>query len=345
MIQKQPLSYVFLGFCVLMVTAYFGNRVKQSFENRDTIDDYEIVKKYLLNDSTLYGKNRPKLWIHSEYEINARKWKNFMSRNSTDLNQPYLYLTIQSIINHCGDDFHVCLIDDDSFEKLIPSWTISMSTTPEPMRSRYRDIAMLQLLYIYGGMHVPNSFLCTKNLFEIYKQGLNTNSSLFMAEKYSKNANSALFVPDIQFIGSKKENPNVQELIQKLNDLSTGHFQSENEFSGNIEKWCQEKKAQQDIHILDGKMIGVKMTSGKPILLEHLMTNDYLDMDSTLLYGIYIPRKELLRRPKYQYYSILPIEDILECENVLSKYFKLSMVDGVDEYYKKRSKQSSTISL
>ena len=48
----------------------------------------------------------------------------FHSRNTNNLNQPYLHLTIQSIIDHCSNDFHICLIDDDSFSKLIPEWDI-----------------------------------------------------------------------------------------------------------------------------------------------------------------------------------------------------------------------------
>ena len=99
------------------------------------------------------------------------------------------------------------------------------------------------------------------------------------------------------------------------------------------------------IQLIDGKIIGIKTSTGKPILLEHLMSSDYLDVDATLLHGIYIPKDELLKRPVYQYYSILPIEDVLEADNILSKYFKMSMVDGVDEYYKKRDVDGSIIAI
>ena len=36
---------------------------------------------------------------------------------------------------------------------------------------------------------------------------------------------------------------------------------------------------------------------------------------------------------------------LLESKNILAKYFKMSMVDGVDEYYKKRSTKTSIISI
>jgi hypothetical protein len=342
MFNNKSLPYLLLGFCVVMVASYAGNQIKKKFADTEAVDEYSLVKKYLLNDSAMYGKNRPKLWIHSKYEVNARKWKNFMSRNSTDLNQPYLYLTIQSVINHCGDDFHICLVDDESFEKLIPSWTIDLSQTPEPMRSHYRDIGMTQLLYIYGGIRVPNSFLCTKSLIEIYKQGC-ANKQPFIAEKRNLTTQGGLYVPDIQFMGAKKEDSKLEDMIQIMNRMYSGHFQHQTEFKGAMEEWCKTQIENHEMQLVDGKLIGIKTAVGKPILLEDLMSSDFLDMDTTLLHGIYIPSQELLRRPKYQYYAILPTEDVLEADNILSKYFKMSMVDGVDEYYKKRNHQSSSI--
>ena len=54
------------------VAAYSGNAYKNYVAGTDYKEDYEIVKMYLLNDSPLYGKNRPKLWIHSKYEKNGK---------------------------------------------------------------------------------------------------------------------------------------------------------------------------------------------------------------------------------------------------------------------------------
>ena len=78
--SKNTSTYFFtLG--IVFVASYFANKFKQNFE---TNDEYELIKKYLLNDSPLYGHNRPKIWIHTKYEVNARKWKDFYSRNTTD---------------------------------------------------------------------------------------------------------------------------------------------------------------------------------------------------------------------------------------------------------------------
>ena len=57
-----------------------------------------------MNDSPLYGYVRPKLWIHSKYEINARRWKSFQSRNTTDLNKSLERLSSGLRINRAADD-------------------------------------------------------------------------------------------------------------------------------------------------------------------------------------------------------------------------------------------------
>ena len=91
MFETKQIPYFIFGLGVVAISSFFGKRVKDYFSNLENKDDYHLVKKYVLNDASLYGDNRPKIWVHSKYEINARKWKNFQSRNSTDLNQPYLY--------------------------------------------------------------------------------------------------------------------------------------------------------------------------------------------------------------------------------------------------------------
>ena len=343
--KQLSLTHLAFGLGLVMVASYVGNRFRENLSESDEKDDYEMVKKYLLNDTALYGKNRPKLWIHSAYEINARKWKNFMSRTSTDLNQPYLYLTIQSIINHCGDDFHVCLIDDDSFEKLIPSWEIRLNEIPEPMKTRYRNLAMLQLIYIYGGMQVPNSFLCTKPLIDLYSQGVSEKTPFLAEKRHYGSQSTKPFMPDIQFIGARKEDPKIQALIYEVNRTVGNHFQKESEFNAVVEKWCLEQVDTQEMQLIDGKIIGIKTTIGKPILLEDLMSEEYLDVDAGLLHGIYIPKQELLKRSKFQYYAILPYQEVLESSCILSKYFKISIVDGADEYYKKHSKKTIVMAL
>lgn len=334
--------YVFAAGLVILAS-FVANKFKQSFSTEHSKDEYEMVKQYLLNDSPLYGYNRPKLWIHSKYEINARQWKSFQSRNSTDINQPYLYLTIQSIINHCGNDFHVCLIDDDTFQKLIPTWDFDLSNLADPMKSHIREIGMLQLVYYYGGLVLPNSFLCTRNLIDLYREGIQTEKA-FVCENINRHVNlqkdksRSLFIPDTEVMGAPKNCEFIQYFVEFLKkSIHNGHFYSENDFLGSKNNYCLDNIHKGNLRLIGGEFVGIKSRHGKQIGVDDLMEESFLDIDSQQIYGIQIPRDDILRRIKYQWFAILPVKDILESNVILSKFFKMSMVDSADVILQKKS--------
>jgi len=331
--SKNTSTYFFtLG--IVFVASYFANKFKQNFE---TNDEYELIKKYLLNDSPLYGHNRPKIWIHTKYEVNARKWKDFYSRNTTDLNQPYIHLTIKTIIDQCGKDFNICLIDDESFSKLLPSWDVDLNKVAEPNKAHLRELGILQLIYFYGGMTVPNSFVCTKNLKQLYETGIAWNKP-FVCENINRNTNllkskgNKLFSPDLSFVGASKTDPVILELIEYIKSRnSSGHYSNQNEFIGDLSYWCETAIQNQKMNLQGAELIGVKNNQGKQILLENLMEEAYIQFHPDS-YGILIPADEILRRPKYQWFAVLSSEAVLNTNAIVSKHLLSSIADSEDMY-------------
>jgi hypothetical protein len=324
-------------FIVVVIVSTFGNKLRGSFELENNQDEYRLIQNYLLNDSLLDGYHKPKLWIHSKYEKNARIWKSFYSRNSTDLNEPYIHLTIKTIIDHCGDDFNICLIDDDSFSKLIPSWNIKIDLLAEPMKSSMREYGMTFLLYLYGGMIVPNSFICLKNLKDLYDRGI-SQSVPFICENINhsldilKEKKRMLFIPDTFFMGSLKNNPTIREMLEYLKTLNSDpHFSSRNEFLGNTNQWCLDKIRLGRMILIGGEVIGIKTAKQKTILLEDLMEDNFLDLHSECC-GIYIPHDEVLKRIKYQWFAVLSSQEVLRSTAIISKYLKSSIVDTSNMY-------------
>ena len=51
------------------------------------------------------------------------------------MNQPYKYITIKSVIDKCGEDFNICVIDDNIFTKIMPNWNINISLIAEPLKT------------------------------------------------------------------------------------------------------------------------------------------------------------------------------------------------------------------
>jgi hypothetical protein len=336
MINSKNIYTYLIGAAVIITGSYLATQYKNSLE---TNDEYDLIKKYLLNDSPLYGYNRPKIWIHTKYDINSRKWKDFYSRNTTDLNQPYIHLTIKTIINHCGSDFNICLIDDETFSKLIPTWDVDLTTVAEPMKSHFRQLGLAQLVYFYGGMVVPNSFCCTKNLKDFYQEGI-IDKRPFFCEAVNRTVNNLnqkrklLFVPDIYFMGAEKNDPCVLNLIEYLKTICKDpHFSSECDFVGNVSQWLINANNNQLINLIGGEVIGIKTEDRKQILLDNLMEENFLKVHNSLV-GIYIPEDEILTRPKFQWFAYLPSEQILKSNMIISKYLMASISDSINEYYK-----------
>jgi len=321
-----------LGFIVVMGVTYLANKVKSRFKSAEDEDEYELVRQYLLNESPLYGHNKPKLWIHTKYEVNARQWRSFGSRNTTDLNQPYLHLTVKSIIAHCGEDFNVCLIDDASFRKLIPLWDIDVAALPDPLRTQAREMGLVHLLATYGGMLVPNAFLCSKNLLAFYEEGI-AGGKPFVGENVAgqlveSGGKRLRFAPDVRFMGAPKEDPCVRDLARHLSErFRFYHVHQESAFLGETAQWCMNAIDRHRMVLKTGEWLGVKNIRREQVALEDLLDDTYLDLDPRCV-GIWIPEDDILRRTKYQWFASLSVDEILASNTVLAKYIQASIVDG-----------------
>jgi hypothetical protein len=332
--SSKNLIHYAVALGLIVIASYVGNKFKNFIENKD--EEYELIRKYLLNDSPLYGYDKPKLWIHSKYEYNARKWQSFMSRSSTNLNQPYLHLTIKTIINQCGSDFNVCLIDDETFSRLIPGWDINVSKLAEPKKSDFRELGMAQLVYIYGGMVVPNSFVCLRNLAPLYTSGVGKDNNMpFVAENVNDSTDlmyqkrRLAFTSDVFVMGAPKRNPIIRQYVDYLKKRNQNpHYSEESLFLGRTSHWCNIRVEDGKMNRIPGELIGVKTMKGKPVRVEDLMEEAALDLSQDL-YGVYIPEDQLLLRTKYQWFPVISSEELLNSNIIIVKYLIAAMVNSL----------------
>jgi hypothetical protein len=240
------------------------------------------------------------------------------------LNQPYLYLTVKTIIKQCEDSFHICLIDDDSFAKLLPNWSIDMHRISNPIKQYMRCLGMTQLLYKYGGIRVPPSFVCMRDLIELYRIGT-TGGKMFICEMVDRNITSTHrdFYPNIRFMGAEKENPVVGELIDFMQRTISSDYTDETKFLGEFNRWCFTRIERNQVNLIDGKLVGTKTMEDTPIIIDDLLSNDYIDIYSNT-YGIYIPANEVLKRRHYEWFARMSPTQVLESPIIISKYLLLA---------------------
>ena len=191
------------GFCSefpnRLYTHMVGNVNNANIKPLTSFNKYLTEKVFSGNsggcsDITLYCKSTDTyIFISSKYP------KENSNEKSVD------YYDVQKLI---------CMIDDNAFKKLIPGWNIDMSTISDPILKNMRQFGLMKLLYIYGGMICPVSFLCMKNLIGLYNKGIN-GGKMFLCETNDKNITSSAFAfyPSINFSGAEKNNQTVLQLI------------------------------------------------------------------------------------------------------------------------------------
>lgn len=308
-----------INFALLIAVAFVYEKFKNTTEEDENIRNYRIVNQYLVNDSSLAKSKLPIAWIYMDYEQNTRWWQNFYSRNTDDLNQPYLYLTIKSIIDHCGGSFNVCLIDDDSLVNIIPGWNIEIHRAAKPIKGKLRELAKANILKYYGGVFIPPSFLCLKNLQSMYYSST-CGGKMFVGEMYNKNITSTtenVFV-STKLIGSHKNNPMVDAYIDFLQQLISTDSTSESIFDGSIERWIYQHTTTGAIRVIPANHLGCKDHGGKIIVIDNLIENSFIDFDPQCL-GIYFPQEEILERTAYQWFARLSAKQAIESDTVMGK--------------------------
>jgi hypothetical protein len=333
---------IILFFGILLIIAYLYNRYQDKQDRLTSTDIYEPIRKYLLIDieSDLGNVKKPILWIPVHYEYNSRNWLSFGSRSSYDLNQPYLYLTVRTIISQNSDSFHICLIDDKSLSKLLPDWRIKMNKVSGSTIDYARQLGYAKLIYEYGGLVVPPSFVCMRDLITLYQTAEN-NNKMVMCEMVNRNITSTTseFFPSMNFMGAPKGCEVVGQLIDFIERTMKMDYTASSEFLGEFDRWCEYRIRKKMIIKVDGKMIGTKDMNDNMVLIDHLLSNDYIYFYSES-YGVYIPADEVLSRRHYEWFARLSQEQVLESRVIICKYILLATAPdakmGVIEQFKNK---------
>ena len=320
----KSLYNLFILFLILIVLGFLYRRFEDKRIREEKDETYSAIQNYLLDDVTLAKSKKPILWIHVPYEYNSRNWLSFGSRSSFNLNQPYLYLTVKSIIQQCDNSFTICIFDDNAFQRLIPGWNINMSSISDPILPNMRTLGFMKLLYIYGGMLCPISFLCMKDLSGLYGKGTRGNK-MFLCQTTDRNITSTDFdyYPSVAFCGAPKNCDTVKMLCDFIQRTMSVDYTAESEFLGNFDRWCQKRIQGNEINLIDGVDIGTKTIDEKPIVIDDLMSNQYLNLYKGT-YGILIPADEVLKRHKYEWFARMSAKQVMESNTIIGNYLLLA---------------------
>lgn len=320
--------FVFFVLVVGVGSLYKTWEIKELKKDKSRTNHH--IKEFLLNRSNKQDVDiftRPFLWIHVDNEINARNWESFGSRSNRNLNKPYVYYCIKTIIQKCDKIFNVCLIDDTSYSRLLDSWTIDFDAMDITLKNKVRHLANAKLLYEYGGVLVPSSFVCSKSLKNLYFKNVN-DKGFFACEKLDDTSyvTERRYIPDNTFMGCKRKHKLMKNYCLYLEQLISTDYTSESDFKDSISKYLSNLVNDKKMSLINGKFIGIKDVNDKPILLEELFNTQFIDIIENA-YGIYIPDKKLVLRTAYNWFLHIDIKSLLDSEMIIAKYMVVAQED------------------
>ncbi len=314
----------FMVFIILTTIGMLYERYSKKYFPDEELDKHDLVRKYLLNENT--DVDKPIIWIHNEHKVNSRNWLSFYSRNSKQLNAPYKCLCIETIIKHCGNNFNICLLDDSSFSKLLPGWSIILEDLSDPIKGNIRDLALFNVLHKYGGILLPNTTIMLKDIKSLYDKKMNDND-FCVGEIVNRNSTSVYkrFFNSKNLIFAKKESPTVKKIIEYIEINISKDYTSNYKFEGNLDRYIYELVMKKKDSVICGRTIGTKDKEGEVVLIDHLMLNSNIDFCDCKLQCICIPKEELDKRKKYQWFIRSNKQQILEANTQISKYILISL--------------------
>lgn len=312
-----------LGFVLVTAVGILYEKYQQKFLPDEELRNVNLIKQFLLNDSNNLGK--PVLWIHTENNVNARNWKSFYSRNTRQLNQPYIISCIETIIRNCGTSFNICLINDTSFRSLLGDWDINLDNLSGPVKKNARQLGLSKLLYSYGGLLLPNSTIVTKNLRSFFDRALQEND-FFAVEGINKSSTADMInlLPMENILGCRKKSKAMNKYIFFLERKLKTDYTDEGNFLGGNNKFLYQLFKKKEITLIEGKVFGIIDKNCKTVTLDRLMSNEFIEFDNSKLHSIIIPSDELLTRTQYQWFVRLSQKQLRTCENNISKYLLIS---------------------
>ena len=293
---------VFLLIIIFLVTSVYV-AYKKLMKNSEYLE-YEKLKLHLLNKSNLATIKKPILWIPIPFEYNSRKWESFGSRTSNELNMDILYLTVKTTVEHCGQSFHIVLIDDTSYGKLLPGWNVDHSKLPSPLKEQMSFLAQMKLIYYYGGMVIPASFVCTNDLYNLYY-----DTCVYKKDISFINLSSGK--PSVSFISTYKNNSNMKNILNELEYIISRNNTDSVWFDKEINKVFQSHAKE-----LPGCHVGIYDKSKNIITIDQLMEEKGLELCDTS-FGLYVPLCQLKNRTMYNWMIYLDHAEIMQTNNAI----------------------------
>lgn len=149
---------------------------------------------------------------------------------------------------------------------------------------------------------------------------------MFVGEFIDRHSTSVQvqYFPNSKIMGCEKNCPVMAEYIQYMERINSTDFTEESHFTGGSGKWFYERMLQKDVRSIGAEKLGMKDARGKPISIEMLLNDSFIDMSHDAV-GIYVPEDDILKRSAYQWFSRLSTVQVLDSNTNVGKMLLTGM--------------------
>jgi len=202
-----------------------------------------------------------------------------------------------------------------------------MEKVPKPIKTHLRSLGIMKLIYYYGGMTIPNSTIVLKDLLPLYKEKTSKEGGpkCFVGEMVARNtlATYTRFYPSHNIMGCEKNCKCLGKIISKIENLIKEDNTTEMDFNGKIDRYIFDACQKGKMKLISGKLLGTKTEKDEVVVIDDLLNNTYIPFDKNI-YMIYLPKEEILKRRKYQWFAKLSRQELFECDTIASKQLVIS---------------------
>jgi len=198
-------------------------------------------------------------------------------------------LCAYSVMYHNSRDFNVIMVSDDDLPRLLPGWSVNLEAVPEAARALVRKIAMLRVVYYYGGMLVPSTFAATAPFSQVLSTPSKLPGDVILAFDAPATGvdQGGMFAPSAQFLYSTALNPTVQALVDRLS-VKTGTEAQTSAFHDLISEDMSQLEKEGKVRALPGGLVGTRDADGKAVSLAESIEGFTRDSKSV---GVWIPER------------------------------------------------------
>jgi hypothetical protein len=207
-----------------------------------------------------------------------------------------------------------------------------------------RLFGLVKIIYNYGGMLTPISFACFKNLIDFYYNGTRNNKPFFVENVNCESVGMEKFLPSPCFMGSLRNDNVLNNFISYIKDIIDNDYTNGSKITGKIPQWIMEQYNFGRVNIIKGYEVGVMTKDEKPVLVDDLMGNSYLNIDLRNTYGIWIPSTCILKRTNYQWFARMSEEQVLLSNVILGKYILKAVTPSREGLQPKELSESNLLS-